>query len=209
MGGFSHLRCRSLGMGTQYHAAILGKYYNISLETEPFKTCSAVTVANEKHRVGTMVLSSVLREDFSLISDAIAFAYQIIAKNKAVASALRFNSALCLQLCERNNHKMDNIIVLDKITFSETMIKEIARDSAEYLLNIFEADDNINILGVICIFAKWCMEHNEVAVYCKILGYCRRKGYELPQYYNELAANPDDFDFYARQLVYYMTELSR
>lgn len=104
---------------------------------------------------------------------------------------------------------MSNLIALNKITFNEVLIKKIARDSAEYLLNIFKADGDIDVLGVIGMIAQCCMNRNEVEAYVKILRYCRKKGFELPQYYNELAADSDSFDLYCRQLVYYMIELSR
>ena len=54
------------------------------------------------------------------------------------------------------------------------------------------------------MLAQCCMERNEVAAYVKIRMYCRKKGYELPEHYNEIAADTDAFDFYCRQLLYHL-----
>lgn len=98
---------------------------------------------------------------------------------------------------------------LDEITLYESQIIEIAHDSAKYLIDIFEADENLPLTGVIEMLAQCCMESNELLAYVRLRRYFRLKGHEMPQRFNELAADSDAFDFYLRKLILRMIELSQ
>lgn len=98
--------------------------------------------------------------------------------------------------------------IANEVSFCDSRIREFARDSAVYLLDIFEADKELEVAGVIGMLAQCCMENNELLAYVRIRRYCKRNSIELPEHFNALAADADVFDFYLRKVVRHMIDLS-
>lgn len=105
-----------------------------------------------------------------------------------------------------NSHSM--VVVKNIGTFPENMnaIEAIARQSAKYLLDLFEKDGT-DVFLMVFMMAKLCMERNMMMVYLKILRYCRHNNHELPEHYNDVAASEEAFAFYSKQLLYYLVDL--
>ena len=90
---------------------------------------------------------------------------------------------------------------------SNDWITEVSQDSAKYFIDILE-QDNANTPNVLATLAKYCIEHNEMAVCVIIMKYFRIMGHELPNRFKEMAAQNEIFDIYCRQLLFHMVMLS-
>lgn len=105
---------------------------------------------------------------------------------------------------------MNQVVTLEpcKCMYSKEQLIEIAQESAEYFLNIF-TEDGVDISQIACMITRCCMERCEVYAFLELRKYCRSMEHTIPVHYNDIATNGDAFDFYLRQLLYYMIEQSQ